>query len=224
MNFSFSFIFILLIPLCVANSNTHIDVIDYPSENQIIFREEGTVANQLSFLHVKAEMDLKPLFADIQLLNNTLFTLIKKELAAGKKKFEAESINWTGENKLPPKVSENPSFKAAWIKNQKLHASTHTDSAFVLAEMTDRLQTIWKNFIDIIITLPQMEDDTLLSQNMFHKRFKRDLLRGNLGFQHWEVCHSSIEHRLSLCFVRSDISVSVFSLLMIIDRSSWFLG
>ena len=171
-----------------------IDSISYPSENQIVFRDVGIVANQLSFLHVKAELDLRPLFENIQVFNNTLNFLIKKESELYKQKSGNNDVPGDDENfnagftsttttttsrPVPSIIKDLVSdrHQAGWEAHQKKYATAHTDSIFVLKEMRKGLQTAWIDFLDIIVTLPQTEGSTILSKSLFHNRFRKDLHR-----------------------------------------------
>ena len=172
-------ILILLFVLCftcvsarLTPESQFISEIDYPDGNQIIFREEGTVANQLGFLHVKAQLDIGAVFKDIITLNNTIQEMIDKKYA----RYRATPDGVKFDSYL---TSKNSSLNEKAMKEAqaKFHSSVYSDNLVILINIKKRLMGLHKELRDAVIPLPSPKDETNHYKNLFHNRFRRFLHR-----------------------------------------------
>ena len=155
----------------------NVESVSYPQGNQIMFVDEGVVANQLGFIHVKTEIDIQNVVNSFAYINNTLTDLIAGETQR-KKDLEmrqhAKNFWKTDVNK---KYDENEGTGRSTKRLEEFYRNDVFDSLVVLENIQDKLNFLWSEFEDMITPLPHAEGVGIVSKNLFHNRFKKDVNR-----------------------------------------------
>jgi len=155
------FVIILIIITKVAATGTNF-FLRYPTENQILFRDIGTVVNKLTYLHIRYVISFSTLQDTLQ--QSISIARKCKEEEMKRKGYKIDFSQLTSE--------EKGKVNSIWRANEyrMLYEKRASDGAFVCGELERQLSDRKKEFDNILSTLPARSRENHLTHNKV-KRF-----------------------------------------------------
>ena len=155
------FVIIVIIITKVAATGTNL-LVRYPTENQILFRDIGTVVNKLTYLHIRYVISFSTLQDTLQ--QSISIARKCKEEEMKRKGYKIDFSQLTSE--------EKGKVNSIWRANEyrMLYEKRASDGAFVCGELERQLSDRKKEFDNILSTLPARSRENHLTHNKV-KRF-----------------------------------------------------
>jgi hypothetical protein len=134
----------------------------YPTENQILFCDIGTVVNKLTYLHIRYVINISTLQDTLQQAISIARKCKEEEIK--RKGYKIDFSHLTSE--------EKDKVNSIWRANEycMLFEKQASDGAFVCGELERQLNDRKKEFDDILSTLPARSRENHLTHNKV-KRF-----------------------------------------------------
>jgi hypothetical protein len=139
------FVIIVIIITKVAATRTNLFV-RYPTENQILFRDIGTVVNKLTYLHIRYVINFSTLQDTLQQAISIARKCKEEEMK--RKGYKIDFSQLTNE--------ERGKVNSIWKANEyrMLYEKRASNGAFVCSELERQLSNRKKEFDNILSTLP----------------------------------------------------------------------
>lgn len=139
--------------------------VEYPTSNQILFQQKGTLLNSLGFVHVKFKVDMTEPLKNLEEAMAGLRQAYAKEM----KRYNQTVSDLTTEDGI---VS---AFQAGEVGN--LFKESSMDTAFSILTLLEMYTRLDKQIRDMLSTIPASYEESDLSVYA-HKRTRREILGG----------------------------------------------